>query len=45
MKLKLERKDAEFPLFWDKIKAESIVDKQWMEEKLLTKEASTVKKN
>lgn len=37
MKLKLERKEAEFPLFWEKIKAEAIVDKHWIEEKLLTK--------
>ncbi len=37
MKLKLERKEAEFPLFWEKIKADAIVDKHWIEEKLLPK--------
>ena len=35
MKLKLERKEGEFQVFWDKIKFESMVDKQWIEEKLL----------
>jgi len=35
MKLKLERKEGEFHVFWDKIKFESMVDKQWIEEKLL----------
>jgi hypothetical protein len=34
MKLKLERREAEFQVFWKKISVESMVDKQWIEEKL-----------